>query len=68
MHRLRIKEIAEAKGFTIARLEREAGIDIKTARMVWHHPEHNASLKTLGKIAKALGVSIKDLLEDDEHV
>jgi transcriptional regulator with XRE-family HTH domain len=66
MHRLRIREIAEAKGFTIARLEREAGIEIKTARKVWHQPGYNASLNTLDKIAKALGVSVKDLFEDDE--
>ena len=65
MRRLRVKEVAQARGFTIARLERTAGIDIKTVRSIWHNPRHNASFDTLEKIAAALGVSVTTLIEDD---
>lgn len=65
MRRLRVKEEAMAKGFTIARLERTAGIDIKTVRSIWHNPRHNASFETLEKIAAAINVPVTDLIEDD---
>ncbi len=64
MRRLRVKEVAQAKGFTMARLERTAGINMKTLQSIWHNPQHNASFKTLDKIAKALGVPVTDLIED----
>ncbi len=65
MLRLRVKEEAQARGFTIARLERTAGIDIKTVRAIWHNPRHNASFETLEKIAAAIGVPVTSLIEDD---
>ncbi len=65
MLRLRVKEEAQARGFTIARLERTAGIDIKTVRAIWHNPQHNASFETLEKIAAAIGVPVTNLIEDD---
>lgn len=68
MLRLRVKEEAQARGFTIARLERTAGIDIKTVRAIWHNPRHNASFETLEKIAAAIGVSVTNLIEDDSDV
>lgn len=64
MRRLRVKEVAQAKGFTMARLQRAADINLKTMQAIWHNPQHDASLKTLDKIAKALGVPTTDLLED----
>lgn len=64
MRRLRVKEVAQAKGFTMARLQRAADINLKTMQAIWHNPQHDASLKTLDKIAKALGVPTTELLED----
>jgi transcriptional regulator with XRE-family HTH domain len=64
--RLRVKEEAQARGFTIARLERAAAVDIKTVRAIWHNPQHHASFKTLEKIARALGCSTIELLEDSQ--
>ena len=64
MRRLRVKEVAQAKGFTMARLQRAADINLKTMQVIWHNPQHDASLNTLDKIAKALGVPITELLED----
>ena len=62
--RLRVKEVAQAKGFTMARLQRAADINLKTIQAIWHDPRHNASLNTLDKIAKVLGVPVTDLIED----
>src|SRR5579883_2034613 len=64
MRRLRVKEVAQARGFTMSRLQRAADINLKTMQAIWHNPQHDASLKTLDKIAKALGVPITELLED----
>jgi len=64
MRRLRVKEVAQAKGFSMAKLQRMADINLKTIQAIWHNPQHDASLKTLDKIAKALGVPITELLED----
>ena len=64
MRRLRVKEVAQARGFTMARLHRAADINLKTIQAIWHNPQHDASLNTLDKIAKALGVPITELIED----
>jgi transcriptional regulator with XRE-family HTH domain len=64
MRRLRVKEVAQAKGFTMARLQRAADINLKTMQSIWHNPRHDASLNTLDKLAKALGVPVTDLIED----
>jgi DNA-binding Xre family transcriptional regulator len=64
MRRLRVKEVAQAKGFTMARLQRVADINLKTIQAIWHNPQHDASLNTLDKIARALGVPVTELIED----
>jgi transcriptional regulator with XRE-family HTH domain len=64
MRRLRVKEVAQAKGFTMARLQRAADINLKTIQAIWHNPRHDASLNTLDKLAKALGVPVTELIED----
>src|SRR2546426_4116519 len=64
MRRLRVKEVAQAKGITMARLQRAADINLKTIQAIWHDPQHNASLNTLDKIAKVLGVPVNELIED----
>ena len=64
MRRLRVKEVAQAKGITMARLQRAADINLKTIQAIWHDPRHNASLNTLDKIAKVLGVPVNELIED----
>ena len=64
MRRLRVKEVAQEKGFTMARLQRVADINLKTIQAIWHNPQHDASLNTLDKLAKALGVPVTALIED----
>lgn len=66
MARLRVREIAEAKGVGIAKLSRQADLSIVTIRRIWRNPHHDIALSTLEKIAAALGVSVTALI-DDEH-
>jgi DNA-binding Xre family transcriptional regulator len=64
MRSLRVKQVAQAKGFTMAKLQREADINLKTIQAIWHNPRHNASLDTLDKIAAVLRVPVTELIED----
>jgi DNA-binding Xre family transcriptional regulator len=64
MIRLRIREVAEAKGVSRLRLSRIADINYKTIQGVWRDPYREISIKTLEKIARALGVPSSDLIED----
>lgn len=68
MRRLRVKEVAQAKGFTMARLQRAADINLKTIQAIWHDPRHNASLNTLDKLARVLQVPVTELIEDVPEV
>lgn len=64
MQRLRIEEIAKAKGFSRARLSREANVDTDVLKKLYKEPDCNPMLNTLRKIAVTLGVSIRDLFEE----
>lgn len=64
MIRLRVKEIAESKGIGQGKLQRMADMDIKTIRKIFRNPYTIVTTETLDKLAKALEVSVKDLVED----
>ena len=64
MIRLRVREIAEAKGVTMTQLSRVADIDYITVQRIFRDPSRKISLTTLDKIAKALGVPATELIED----
>ncbi|TMC20955.1 MAG: helix-turn-helix transcriptional regulator [Chloroflexi bacterium] len=64
MVRLRVKEIAEAKGMSIAKLARKADLDNRTVYRIVHDPFAEITTITLGRLAEALEVSVKDLVED----
>lgn len=64
MLRLRVRAVAEAKGYTIQRLHQEAGIAYDTVLKYWHGEIRRIDIKTLNALAKALQVSSLDLLED----
>jgi DNA-binding Xre family transcriptional regulator len=64
MHRrLRVKEVAAEKGFTMAALHRAADINLKTLQALYKDPYIDAAYSTLDKIAEILGVPITDLVE-----
>ncbi len=64
MIRLRIKEVAEAKGVSRLRLSRIADVNYKTIQGIWRDPYKEISIRTLEKIARALKVPSADLIED----
>lgn len=64
MYRLKIKEIAESKGYNISTLSRAADIPFNTLRRAWRDPYYELRLATLHKIARTLGVTTSDLIED----
>jgi DNA-binding Xre family transcriptional regulator len=64
MIRLRIKEIAEQKGISMTRLSRLADTNYKTIKAIFDDPYREVTTTTLNKIARALGVSVADLIEE----
>jgi transcriptional regulator with XRE-family HTH domain len=64
MVRLRVKEIAERKGMSMGKLSRLADVSYKTVKRIYDDPLYSPTVATLGRLAKALGVSTADLIED----
>lgn len=63
MIRLRVKEVAKEKGISQSRLGRMADIDVKTMRRIFTEPTTAVTTPTLDRIAKALQVDVRELLE-----
>jgi DNA-binding XRE family transcriptional regulator len=55
----KIKSMRESKGMTTRALAREAGVSTETIYAI-EHGKRLPSVRTLGKIAKALNVEVKD--------
>ncbi len=64
MIRLRVKEIATQKGISMTRLSRLADTNYKTIKAIFDNPYREVTTTTLSKLAKALGVSVTDLIEE----
>jgi DNA-binding Xre family transcriptional regulator len=68
--RLKVREIASAKGIGQGRLARLADVDIKTMQRIYRNPTAIVTTETIDKLAKALGVDASELIEsvpDDEE-
>jgi DNA-binding Xre family transcriptional regulator len=63
--RLKIKEVATARGWTQAKLGRAADLNPRTMQEIWHDPYRNITYNSLVKIAKVLGVEVSDLTEEE---
>jgi transcriptional regulator with XRE-family HTH domain len=64
MYRLRVKEVAKQKGFSISKLSRVADVPIKTVRRAWNDPRYPIQLPSLERLARALQVPVTELIED----
>ena len=64
MIRLRVKEVATQKGISMTRLSRLADTNYKTIKAIFDNPYREVTTTTLNKLAKALGVSVADLIEE----
>jgi putative transcriptional regulator len=56
----KIKSMRESKGMTTRGLAKEAGISTETLNAV-EHGRRQPSVRTLGKLARVLGVEVRDL-------
>ncbi|MEO6893209.1 MAG: helix-turn-helix transcriptional regulator [Ktedonobacteraceae bacterium] len=63
MIRLKVKEIAQAKGFSQSKLGRVADIDVKTMRRIYRTPTAPITTTVLDRLAKALEVDASVLIE-----
>ena len=63
MIRLKVREVAIEKGFSMSRLSREANMAYKTIQTIWRKPDHEVTTTTLDKLSKVLGVTPADLIE-----
>jgi DNA-binding Xre family transcriptional regulator len=63
MIRLKIKEVAQQKGFSMSRLSRESNMAYKTIQTIWRDPYHEVTTTTLNKLARTLGVDPSGLIE-----
>jgi DNA-binding Xre family transcriptional regulator len=67
MVRFRVKEIATEKGISQNMIAHYGVVDVKTVRRLFREPHPDVSIYTLEKVARALGVKVRDLfVEDDE--
>ena len=60
----KLKKLREKHGFSVRGFAKEAGVSTETVYSV-EHGKRQPSMKTLGKIAQALGVNPRDLLARD---
>ncbi|HLX41485.1 MAG TPA: helix-turn-helix transcriptional regulator [Ktedonobacteraceae bacterium] len=63
MIRLKIKEVAQQKGFSMSRLSRESNMAYKTIQTIWRDPYHEVTTTTLNKLARTLEVNPSELIE-----
>jgi len=60
---LKIREVAQQKGFSMSRLSRESNMAYKTIQTIWRDPNHEVTTTTLNKLARTLGVDPSELIE-----
>lgn len=68
--RLKVKEVAQAKHYSMSKLSRRADLDKASVKRLYDDPTYNPSLLTMLRVAKALHVRLGDLVEvlpDDEE-
>lgn len=61
MTHLRVRELAEERGLNITTLSRRAELAYTTTHALWHGTPQQLNLRTLDRLARALGVSVRDL-------
>lgn len=65
--RFKVKDLAEERGIKQEELARKAGLKLSAVVGVWRNRVDAARLDTLHSIAKALGVKVDDLYEEEQE-
>ena len=60
-----VLEIRVQKGIRASHLCKDAGIGMYSLWLIENDPDANPRVRTLAKIAKALGVKVADLIEEE---
>lgn len=55
----------ESKGIGMIRLARKAGIGVGSVQSILGDPEHSPSLRVLDHLARAFGISVAQLLQEE---
>ena len=65
----RVRELIEEKGLSINELARRAGVSRSTVQAFCTDPQHGTTATMWARLAKALGVSLAEMLQqaDEEH-
>ena len=63
MFRLKVKEVAQAKGISQRQLFLRSKVDITTIRKVFHNPYTVITVETLDRLAMVLEVDVSELIE-----
>lgn len=63
--RLRVREIAEQKGYSMGKLERLADLSHPTIRDIFRNPYKEVTSTTLAKLATALDVPVSELYVEE---
>lgn len=70
MVRIKVREFAVARNINMSKLSRMADVNYNTIRSLWDDETRDITVGTLEKIARALKVDIRELLEmlpDEGH-
>ena len=62
--RLRVKEVAKEKGISMGKLQRDADVAYNMVKRMFKDPYYITTTETLGKLARALGVTPGELIEE----
>jgi transcriptional regulator with XRE-family HTH domain len=60
---LRVREVAELRGYNMSSLSRAANINFRTVKNIYRFPRRDLNLSTLIKIARVLHATLDDLVE-----
>ena len=64
MLRLRVKEVATAKGFSMNKLSQRSEVSYHIIRDIYRNPLKTVNTDTINRLAATLGVPVTDLIED----
>jgi transcriptional regulator with XRE-family HTH domain len=65
--RLLVREVAEAHGMSLDDVSRYSGEKYPTVRSIWYGQVRNPQIQTLLSIARALRVSVEELIEVEQE-
>jgi DNA-binding Xre family transcriptional regulator len=64
MLRLRVAEVARAKGVSMHKLGQRAEVSYNVIKSIFKNPTRTVNTDTINRIAKALDVPVTELIED----